>query len=74
MIGQKRRHSLLEASLNTATGFCISYLLGLFIFPLFGFPVTPAQNFWIVLIYTVVSIVRSYIWRRTFNWWHHRCH
>lgn len=70
---QKRRHSLLEACLNTATGFCISYLLGLFVFPLFGFKVTLSQNFWIVLIYTVVSIVRSYIWRRTFNWWQHRC-
>ena len=72
MIGQKRKHSILEASLNTGSGFILSYVAGFFIFPLFGFPVTPAQNISIVSLYTVISIFRSYFWRRTFNWWHTR--
>lgn len=63
---QLRRHSLLEALLNTASGFVLSYLLGLWLFPAFGFPVTHGQNTIIVLTYTVLSLLRSYIWRRVF--------
>lgn len=58
--------------MNTASGFIISLLVGHFVFPAFGFHVTPAQNFWIVCIFTVTSILRSYAWRRAFNWYHHR--
>lgn len=73
MSRQLRRHSVAEVLLNTATGFIISYTAGLFIFPLiFHHSVSAGQNFWVVFIYTVISIARSYIWRRVFNWWQHR--
>jgi len=68
---QRRKHSLAEAALNTASGFCISYITGLIVFPAFGFHVSAAQNSWIVGIFTVISVARNYVWRRTFNWMQH---
>lgn len=68
MNGQPRRASLLEAFASTATGFIISYSATFAIMPLFGLHTNASQNFWIVMIYTVISIVRQYIWRRIFNW------
>jgi len=68
---QPKRHSMLEATLNTGSGFLLSYGAGFLVFPAFGFQVTPGQNFEIVLVYTVISVVRSYVWRRVFNWWQH---
>lgn len=67
---QLKRHSALEAFLNTASGFVLSYCIGLWLFPWFGFPVTHGENFAIVSVYTVVSVVRSYVWRRVFNKFH----
>lgn len=67
---QKRKHSLLEALLNTATGFVISIVTGIFVFPLFGFNPSLGENAAITTIYTVVSIARSYAWRRAFVWLH----
>lgn len=64
---QTRKKSLLEACLNTASGFFISILAGEVVFPLFGFKVTHGENLAIVLIFTVISVVRSYVWRRVFN-------
>lgn len=64
---QKAHHSLLEAVLNTTSGFIFSMTLGQVVYPLFGFNATLSQNFIITLIFTVVSIIRSYVWRRVFN-------
>lgn len=64
---QTRLTSFVEASLNTMSGFIISYGLGVLIYPWFGLSVTLEQNFWIVVIFTVVSVIRSYVWRRLFN-------
>lgn len=68
---QLRRHSLLEACLNTASGFILSVVAGYFIFPLVGWHVSHSQNLAVVSMFTVISIIRSYIWRRIFNA-HHR--
>lgn len=69
---QLRRHSLLEASLNTASGFIISIAAGYIIFPLLGWQISTAQNFEAVGMFTIISIIRSYVWRRAFNCWQHR--
>lgn len=70
--GQSRRHSLLEASLNTASGFLLSLCATFVVYPAVGMTTTPAQNLWTTLAFTVISVVRSFVWRRVFNWWHHR--
>lgn len=59
-----------EAALNTASGMLVSFFLSLAVFPMFGFQASVGQAFSITTIYTVVSIVRSYFWRRLFNWLH----
>jgi hypothetical protein len=57
-----------EAWANIAIGFTINYCANLLILPLFGFKsLTPRTNFIIGLIYTGISLVRSYVLRRWFN-------
>ena len=71
-MSQSRKASLLEACANMATGMVVSYIVGLIIFPLLGWPVSHGTNAIAVSIFTVTSLIRSYLWRRAFNWWQHR--
>lgn len=64
---QTRKGSLLEITLNIGTGFVISWMITMVILPAFGYPVNSIRSFQITMIYTMVSIVRSYIFRRIFN-------
>ena len=65
---QTRKGSLLEATLNIGSGFIVAMLTWqLVAAPLFGYKVTLQDNFWLTMIFTVVSVVRSYFWRRLFN-------
>lgn len=65
--GQSRRSSAREALLNIAIGYTISYAANATVLPMFGFTITHAQNFQIGIIFTAISIVRSYLIRRYFN-------
>ena len=67
---QTRSQSMTEALLSTFLAFYISTWVCSFVFPLFGFHSTASDNFWITLIFTVISFVRSYLTRRFFNWLH----
>ena len=66
---QTRITSIIEVSLNVASGFILAMLVWIFIVPLWyprmAGPVT--ESFWITLTFTVVSVVRGYFWRRLFN-------
>lgn len=64
---QTKLGSLIEALINTCIGFIINYSANLLIFPLFGFHISLTGNFIMGMIYTVISVVRSYIVRRFFN-------
>jgi hypothetical protein len=66
-VSQTRRGSLYEALINTAIGFSINYFANLLIFPLFGLHISPHANFLMGLIYTAISVARSYVIRRWFN-------
>lgn len=69
---QSRAGSLLEATLNTLSGFIVSYLVWMLVAaPLFNIPVNHSDTFWITVLFTAVSVVRSYVWRRVFvnNFW-----
>lgn len=67
-MSQTRKGSLTEALINVLIGFGINYLANLLILPAFGFKsLTLEQNLYIGLIYTGISIARSYIIRRWFN-------
>ena len=65
---QTKLGSIAEAWANIAVGFTINYTANLLILPLFGFHgLTAGKNFVIGMIYTVISLVRSYVLRRWFN-------
>jgi hypothetical protein len=64
---QSRISSLIETLLNTFSGFIVAYISAMIVYPMFGFNITAEQNFYLTSIFTVVSIIRGYIWRRIFN-------
>ena len=66
---QSRAGSLLEAVANVAVGFVVALVAQIVIFPLFGLQVSGADHIKIGLLFTLVSILRSYALRRAFNWW-----
>lgn len=65
---QTRLESLVEACINTATGFAVSYATWIWVAgPLFDIDIGYGGTFWLTCIFTVVSILRQYVWRRFFN-------
>lgn len=65
---QTRLGSFVEQVLNIGSGFVLSLIVWQTIGPWFGYEVTLDKNLGITTIFTVVSIVRGYCWRRYFNW------
>lgn len=72
-MSQLRRHAALEVCLNTASGFVLSVVVNWLLHWGLGIPMTGGENLIIVSAFTLVSLARSYFWRRLFNWWGHRC-
>ena len=66
-MSQTKKGSFVEAMINTTAGWLINYTANLVVLPLFGFNVTYAQAFYIGCVFTVISVVRSYVMRRVFN-------
>jgi membrane protein implicated in regulation of membrane protease activity len=66
--GQPKQWSVIESIANIVVGFGIAFGATALIFPLFGFHVTLGDNFWITLIFTLISFFRSYLLRRVFNY------
>lgn len=66
-MSQTRLGSLIEAIVNVIIGFSINWVANLYILPMYGFNVTGQQAFSMGMIFTVISIARSYALRRWFN-------
>lgn len=66
---QSRAGSMIEAVANVAVGYGIAVAANIVVLPLFGFHPSLAQHAQIGLIFTCISLVRSYCLRRLFNWW-----
>ena len=75
---QTKRQSLIEASLNTFSGmvlgFAISQLAHIFspfireyLWSGWTWELSAGSNVIMTIILTIVSVIRSYIWRRYFN-------
>lgn len=71
-MNQTRLGSLIEVSINILIGFTINWFANILVLPMFGFHVTGGQAFGIGVIFTVISVVRSYVIRRWFNAMLHR--
>jgi hypothetical protein len=68
--GQTKKVSLLESIINVFVGIFIACLTQMVVFPLFSINISLSQNVYIALIFTAVSIIRSYFLRRVFNFLH----
>jgi hypothetical protein len=64
---QSRLMSLVESLANVLVGYGVAVLTQVLVFPLFGLAVTVAENLLIGLVFTGVSIIRSYALRRSFE-------
>lgn len=64
---QSRFGSLIESLSNVTLGIVIGFITNNIVLPLFGYDVTLVDALGIALIFTVISLVRSYVIRRYFN-------
>ena len=59
--------SLIESFIDVGSGFILAILIQLLVFPLFDLHPSILDSMGIALIFTVVSITRSWIWRLVFK-------
>ena len=65
---QTRRRSWGEAWSNIFIGYAINFTANMLILPLFGFKtLTLGKNFVLGILYTVISLLRTYCIRRWYN-------
>jgi len=66
-VKQSRWMSLVEAVTNVLVGYGVAVATQWAVFPLFGLHAPLQENMLIGLIFTAVSLVRSYLLRRVFE-------
>jgi hypothetical protein len=59
--------SLIESLIDVGSGLILATLIQLYIFPFFGLYPTILDSFNIALIFTGVSLIRSWLWRLLFK-------
>jgi hypothetical protein len=64
---QSRIESLVESICNIIIGYSVALAAQMVIFPLFEIHITHGEHAMIGVLFTVVSLVRSYFIRRLFN-------
>lgn len=64
---QSRLTSLVEAVANVVVGYGVAVVTQILIFPIFGLHTTLAQNLQMGLLFTGVSLIRSFLLRRLFE-------
>lgn len=64
---QSRIESFIEAVANTLIGWTINLGANLVVLPAFGYPVTLHDAIGIGVVFTFISVARSYVVRRWFN-------
>ena len=69
--GQSRKGSLIEAGTNVLVGLAVSIAANMLVLPQFGYSPGLREATEIGVIFTGISLVRSYLLRRWFNWRHH---
>jgi len=65
---QTKVNSLVESCMNTVIGFIINFIANLILIPLFfNVAVDLMINLYMGILYTAISVARSYVVRRWFN-------
>jgi len=65
---QRKRTSLIESIVNCLIGIGVATGAQIIVFPFFGIRVPLLSTFWIACVFTGISIIRSYLLRRLFEW------
>lgn len=65
---QSKIQSVFEVICGLCIGFTVSVLAGRWIYPLYGMTPSWSANTMVTLWFTAISLVRSYLVRRLFNW------
>ena len=60
-------NDILESVIDVGSGYFLSIMIMLIVFPLFDLHPTIFENFQIAIIFTIVSMTRSALWRRFFR-------
>ena len=64
---QSKKQSLIETLTSVFVGWLIGVILNMLVLPLFDYDVSLTDGVLISIIFTAVSVVRSYVVRRFFN-------
>jgi TctA family transporter len=64
---QTKKWSMIETLVSVGIGWIISVILNMLVLPLFDYDVNLTDGVLISIIFTAVSVVRSYVVRRFFN-------
>ncbi len=67
-MAQTRGQSAVETAVSTTVGLLVSIAANMLVLPIFGFHPRLDEAGLIGLVFTAVSIARSYLMRRLFNW------
>lgn len=67
---QTKKQSLLEAFVNIAIGYSVAIASQLVIFPMFGIDIATEDHLLIGFYFTIISITRTYLVRRYYNFRH----
>ena len=59
--------SLIESIIDVGSGFLLALAIQIFIFPFFGLYPSILDSIGIALIFTVISMLRSWVWRSYFR-------
>lgn len=65
--GQTRRGSAVEALTGTIVGFLLAIWVQRLLFPAMGHDLALSENAVVAVVFTALSLVRSYCLRRLFN-------
>ncbi len=65
---QTKKQSMIESLTSTTIGWLIGVILNMLVLPLFDYDVNLTDGVLISIIFTAVSVIRSYIIRRWFNY------
>ena len=64
---QSKKESMIESLTSVFVGWLIGVILNMLVLPLFDYNVNLTDGVLISIIFTAVSVVRSYVVRRFFN-------
>ena len=64
---QTKKQSLIETLTSVFVGWLIGVILNMLVLPIFDYDVSLTDGVLISIIFTAVSVIRSYVIRRWFN-------